>query len=319
MSDPLQSFRVAILAALGHVPEVIEPGRLQRFSTSGRASDKAGWCQLFEDGRAGVFGDFRQGVSETWTLADRATLTREQRAALARQVAAAITERLAQQAQRRADNAKRIARVWAQCVPLTPGDPAVLYLRRRGMGGVWPLPECLRLHHALPYWNGANKLGTFPAMVATVLAPGGRMVALHRTYLTGDGRKANVPEVKKLSGASGSLSGAGIRLHKPRCGVIGIAEGIETALAARCASTLPTVAAYCAGNLAAWQWPAGVQRLVIFADHDRAGREAADTLRARALAAGLRAAVLTPTTEGADWADVWTARGEVPPEAGGAA
>jgi DNA primase len=54
-----------------------------------------------------------------------------------------------------------------------------------------------------------------------------------------------------------------------------------------------------------------VQRLVIFADNDRAGREAADTLRARALAANLRCEVMTPTDPGADWCDVWAARGAV--------
>ena len=57
-------------------------------------------------------------------------------------------------------------------------------------------------------------------------------VALHRTYLTADGRKADVPSVKKLTGAAGPLAGACIPLHKPARGCIGIAEGIETALAA---------------------------------------------------------------------------------------
>ena len=71
---------------------------------------------------------------------------------------------------------------------------------------------------------------------------------------------------------------------------------------------MPTVAAYCAGNLAAWQWPPGLQRLVIFADHDNAGRETADTLLARAIRAGLQASVMTPTEAGTDWADVWAAR-----------
>jgi DNA primase len=68
------------------------------------------------------------------------------------------------------------------------------------------------------------------------------------------------------------------------------------------------VASYCAGNLAAWQWPVSVQRLVIFADADRSGREAANTLRARALSAGLRVAVLAPTDPGSDWCDVWAGR-----------
>lgn len=50
---------------------------------------------------------------------------------------------------------------------------------------------------------------------------------------------------------------------------------------------------------------------MIFADNDRAGRKAADTLRARALAAGLRAEVLPPTDDGADWCDVWAQRAAV--------
>lgn len=117
---------------------------------------------------------------------------------------------------------------------------------------------------------------------------------------------------KKLTGAAGPLAGASIALHMPARGVLGIAEGIETAMAAWCASGVPTVAAYCASNLAAWRSPGAVQRLVIFADADKAGREAADTpLRARALHARLRAEVMTPSTEGTDWCDVWAARGPV--------
>jgi len=309
MHEPLQAFRLVILATLGHAPEVIEPGKFQRFATSDRRADDAGWCKLFDDLRGGVFGCCRQGISETWSAADRATMTREQRAELARQVLAATAEREAQQRQQWAENAQRIARMWAECVPLVPGDPVTLYLKRRGFGGVWPLPAVIRLHRALPYWHGADNLGTFSAMVAPIVAPDGRTVALHRTYLAQDGRKADVPTVKKLTSAAGPMAGACVPLHRPARGCIGIAEGIETALAGWCASGLPTVAAYCAGNLAAWQWPAGVQRLVIFADADRAGREAADALRARALGAGLRAEVLTPSAEGADWCDLWADAG----------
>jgi phage/plasmid primase-like uncharacterized protein len=322
MRDHAQSFRDALQAVLGAsaaIPEVIEPGRWHRFSTSGKRGDTAGWCKLFDDMRGGVFGCYRQGLSETWSAADRATTTRVHRAELVRQVGIATAEREAQQRQQWAENVRRIAQVWAQCVPLVPGDPVTLYLKRRGFGGVWPLPELLRLHRVLPYWHGAEKLGMFFAMVAPIVAPDGRTVALHRTYLTADGRKAGVPSPKKVTGAAGPLAGACIPLHKPAHGCIGIAEGIETALAAWCASAVPTVASYCAGNLAAWQWPAGVQRLVIFADADKAGREAADTLRARALAARLWCEVLTPTTEGADWCDVWGERGAVLIEAGGAA
>ena len=311
MDDATEAFRAAILAALGRAPDAIEPGRFHRFGTSDRRGDDAGWCKLFTDLRGGVFGCYRQGISEAWSAADRAAMTRAQRAALARQVMAASAEREAQQRQQWAENARRIAQVRAQCVPLVPGDPVTLYLKRRGFGGVWPLPDALRLHRALHYWHGADKLGTFAAMVAPIIAPDGRTAALHRTYLTADGRKADVPSPKKLTGAVGSLAGACIPLYKPARGCIGAAEGIETALAARLASGVPTVATYCASALAGFLWPAGVQRIVVFADNDKAGREAADTLRARAIRAGLQASVMTPTDEGSDWADVWAARGAV--------
>ncbi len=169
------------------------------------------------------------------------------------------------------------------------------------------MPDVLRLHPALPYWHGTEKLGTFPAMVAPIVAPDGRTVALHRTYLTPEGRQGGRSKPEEADRRRRPPAGACIPLCKPAHGVAGIAEGIETALAAWLASGVPTVAAYCAGNLAAWRWPAGVQRIVIFADADKAGREAAGALRARALAARLRCEVLTPTTDGADWCDVWTA------------
>jgi len=256
MSDARDNFRAAILAVLGHAPDVIEPGRIQRFATRAKRGDTAGWCKMFDDMRGGVFGCHRQGIREVWSAADRKTMTRAQCADLARQVMAAIAEREAEQRRLWAGNARRNAELWAQCVPLVPGDPVTLYLKRRGFAGVWPLPEVLRLHRALPYWHAGEKLGTFPAMVAPMLAADGRILTLHRTFLTSDGRKAAVPTVKKLTGAAGPLAGACVPLFTPAQGCIGIAEGIETALGAWCATTVPTVAAYCADNLAAWRWPA---------------------------------------------------------------
>lgn len=312
MADPTETFRDAIHDRLGYAPDDIEPGKLHRFATCGRRSDLAGWCKLFDDERAGVFGDYRQGISETWSAVERHRLTAAERADLDARVAAARAERLAQQQDQWAVNAKRIAKTWSESRSLVPGDPATLYLKRRGLAGFWPLPGCLRLHRGLAYWHEGQQLGTFPTMVAALVAPDGRMVALHRTYLTGDGRKADVPQVKKLSGTAGSLVGASIPLQAPVRGGIGIAEGIETALAASAGSGVPTVAAYSASNLAAWRWPVDLQRLVIFGDADAAGRGAASELRDRAVSAGLRCEVLTPSTEGEDWCDVWAARRPMP-------
>lgn len=304
----LDAFRSAVLDATGGAPDVIEPGRFLRFATNGKRGDTAGWCRLFDDCRAGVYGCHRQQVSATWLAENPRRETPAERAARAHRVERAQRERDAVLRAERAENARRIAATWARCVPLVPGDPVTLYLKARGFAGVWPLPKCLRHHPALDYWRDGERIGTLPAMVAPLTAPDGRIVALHRTWLTRDGRKADVPTVRKLTRAAGPLAGGCILLFTPKRGVIGIAEGIETALASSLASGIPTVAAYSAGNVAAWQWPASARRIVVFADNDKAGREAADTLRARALRAGLRVEVAVPSSEGDDWADVWTAR-----------
>lgn len=310
MNRAIEQLRKAILAALtdATLPDVIEPGKLYRFATSAKRGDSAGWCKLFADLRGGVFGDFRSGVVETWSAIERGKMTQRERVNLARQVAQAAAERHAEQHRRWARSAERNAALWRECSALVPGDPATLYLKRRGFAGVWPLPACLRYHPALPYWHDGEKIGTYPAMLAPLTGRDRRIVALHRTHLTRDGRKAEVPSVKKLTSASGPLTGACIAMFGPEKGCIGIAEGIETALAAWCASSLPTVAAYSAGNLAAWQWPVGSRRIVIFADHDPAGTEAADKLLHRARAAGMSVNIIKPTEPGSDWCDVWARR-----------
>ena len=57
---------------------------------------------------------------------------------------------------------------------------------------------------------------------------------------------------------------------------------------------LPAAAALSAGSLAAFVPPPGVARLLIAADRDATGRRAAAGLKARAMAQGLAATVLTP-------------------------
>lgn len=303
-----QAFRAAVFEALGHAPADIAPGRLCRFSTNGRPGDVAGWCKLFDDMRCGVFGCHRRGIQQTWRAGDLAAQTRAQRIDQARQACAAAERRAAERRAHWQKNASRNAELMQQCDALRPGDPVVRYLSRRGVVGAGRLPAILTCHRSLPYWHGPANVGNFPAMVAPLVAPDGRVVALHRTYLTFDGRKADVPSAKKLTAVAGPLAGACIPLHGPNDGLIGIAEGIETALAATCATGLPTVAAYCAANLGTWQWPAGVRCIVVFADADPAGRDAAEALRQRAAAAGLACEVRLPSVEGADWCDELASR-----------
>ena len=57
-------------------------------------------------------------------------------------------------------NAGRIAALWGQCAPLVAGDPVALYLAHRLQSEVWPLPDCLRMHPALPYRIDGATVGT---------------------------------------------------------------------------------------------------------------------------------------------------------------
>ena len=304
------TFYEAIVATLGPdaiVPESMQPGRIVRFSTNGKRSDTSGWAKPFEDGRGGVFGDFRMGVSETWSMVDKRTMTPAERALFARQIALAAHDREMQQHAKHRANASYIHDLMGSTQPVRAGDPVARYLERRGLGGAWHFAPGLRTHSGLVYMHEGARLGVLPAMLAPLLAPDGSLVAVHRTYLTPEGFKADVPTVKKLTPAAGSLRGAAIRLQEPRDGVLGVAEGIETALAASLGSNVPTWSTYSAGGLAGFAWPDGIRKLIVFGDNDDAGRKAATELRDRARTRGLACSIMTPTTAGQDWADVYAA------------
>jgi len=177
------------------------------------------------------------------------------------------------------------------------------YLCQRGIV-LDDLPGALRFQPHLVYRHEDGQPTYHPAMVARVDDPNGQCVTLHRTYLTRDGRKANVPTVKKLmpSVVPGATRGGAIRLY-PASETLAITEGIETALAVRLATRLPVWSTICAGGMARLSVPPEVRLVVICADHDAAGLDAARALARRLLGEQRRVKILTPDTPGADWVD----------------
>ncbi|MFO1213678.1 MAG: hypothetical protein U1E72_03605 [Burkholderiaceae bacterium] len=305
MNDPVQAFKLAMLAALGHAPELIEPGRLQRFATSDKRGDSAG-CKLFVDLRGGVYGCNRAGVSEG---PGRPRPTDDAPAAPSwhRQIGQATAERESEQRQQWAVNAERIKRLWAQCVPLVPGDPVTLYLKRRGFGGVaaagMPAPascaallERRREDRGVPGDSGALGCARWPSRFVASHVPGGGRSQ------SGPAQSQEVP-----TATAGPLAGACIPLHEPQRGVIGIAEGIENR-----PGCLAGVRRAHGGRLLGGQ-PGGVAvagERAAAGDlcRQRPGQAEADELRARAFCRHRPSTALTSSDDGADWCDVGAAR-----------
>jgi putative DNA primase/helicase len=201
-----------------------------------------------------------------------------------------------------ASKIRALTQVWEGSRPVTRGDPVWQYLNRRL--GLEIVPADLRLHPGLRYTDEDGRdLGRFPAMVARIRYPDGAGASIHRTYLTEDGHKASVPQVKKIM-AGKPLNTGSVRLGAAVM-TLGIAEGIETALAASQRFGVPVWAATNAVLLESWVPPDGVSRVLIAGDNDASftGQAAAFSLARRLVRDGLAVEVHVPGQMGKDWAD----------------
>jgi putative DNA primase/helicase len=188
--------------------------------------------------------------------------------------------------------------VWQGSRAVTKDDPVWRYLNRRL--GLEKVPAEIRFHPALKHSDG----GKHPAMLARMRYPDGSSASIHRTYLTEDGKKAAVSEVKKFMAAPKSLNTAAVMLGD--AGVcLGIAEGIETALAASIRFQMPVWAATNAVLLESWVPLSGVKRVLIAGDNDPSwtGQAAAYALAKRLVRDGFAVEVRIPDAAGKDWAD----------------
>jgi putative DNA primase/helicase len=204
------------------------------------------------------------------------------------------------------DNTKtiaRIKRIGSELQRLTIGDAVYKYLHSRGIDDV--PTEFLRIHPSLSYWHLTQKLGDFPAMVAAFTRPDGVRESLHLTYLTNDGRKADVPKPKKAAGKIQGLSGTAIRLS-PVTEHIALTEGIETALSVKKLYGFNCWATYSDTGMAEFIPPEGVKAVSIYLDVDEsfAGQAAAYTLAKRLKNKGYSVLVADHLPMGKDYNDL---------------
>ena len=187
--------------------------------------------------------------------------------------------------------------LWRRGAKIESGDPVARYLHSRAIT-LDEYPATLRF---VPRTNASSPSEVAVwcgAMLAKVVA-GDRAVNVHRTFLS-----LEVETKRKLM--RGTLPpGSCVPLFQSSK-ILGIAEGIETALAAHVLFGIPVWAALNAGNLSKWLPPAGVDRVVIFGDNDAnaTGQSAAWAAANRILVNGTAVDVRIPDREGDDWNDV---------------
>jgi putative DNA primase/helicase len=190
--------------------------------------------------------------------------------------------------------------LWQAGRPVRSDDPVGRWLQRRGIR-LSAYPICLRSHPGLRH--SGPPVTTNPGMLAMVSAPTGKPAMLHRTFLTPDGKKAPVDKVRMFC-AGKVPTGSAVRLA-PSAPFMGVAEGVETSLAAAQMFGVPTWAALCDRGVEKFEPPTAVEHLIIFGDNDAngAGQRAAYALAAR-LSSRTRIEVRIPDQPDTDWNDV---------------
>jgi len=185
-------------------------------------------------------------------------------------------------------------RIWSESRPVR-GTAAARYLESRRLHAASPQ---LRYHPRTPDGRGPLAVRR-PALIAAVRDNSG-VIAIHRTFIEPNGAGlAPIADPRRGLGGFGRgavrLGGAGSSL--------GLAEGIETALAASALFGIPCWATLGVERFGRVSLPGGLEQLLLFVDNDSGGRRA-DALARRAFAHVARIETHCPERPGDDWNDV---------------
>lgn len=202
---------------------------------------------------------------------------------------------------------------------------ALVYLSARGINLKYApadVKSAVLVNPHCAYSDDGKKVSFHPAIVLKVQNEQGRLCSLHRTYLSTDGKKAAVACPKKLMPPCRPCSDADhsryVRLGNPsKDGIIGVAEGLETALSVTSATRIPVWCCVSAAFLERFIPPEEIKAVIIFADKDasRTGELAAKRLKENLKKRGIPALICLPRepipqgSKGVDFNDTLNERG----------
>tara|TARA_R100000808_G_scaffold1309_1_gene6114 strand:+ start:1216 stop:2106 length:891 start_codon:yes stop_codon:yes gene_type:complete len=152
------------------------------------------------------------------------------------------------------------------------------YLESRG---IKTNSKDIRYHKGIPHMSTKNKQ-LHPALICKVSNEQDRLVAIQRIYLDQDGNKNQTLNPNKMT--LGKVKGNAVRIGgKPRHGILGLAEGIETALSVHqmVKARIPVWACLGSVFLKSVELPKEVHTVRIYFDGDKAGKAALESARKR--------------------------------------
>lgn len=294
-----------VLNQNGLIAQALEFEKLIRVSTIDKPNKRNGWYVAYEKPfMMIVYGNWATDGNEPQKHSVRSDrlLSKADYSLIHHQIKQAKQLRQQEQAKEWEINRTRIEQVLNECSTIK-GTPVERYLRNRGitLSGF----DELLYHPHLAYWEN-GEVTHHPAMLAKVTSPTGELITLHRTYITADGLKANVSTPKKLMKTAGSMAGASIKLGAPTAHpkglLLGIAEGIETALSASQIYDVSVWAGVSANGVKTFTPPAEVTHVNFYADNDETGISASKEAGKRLASQGL-ACLLIPPMDHKDWND----------------
>ena len=183
----------------------------------------------------------------------------------------------------KADWSRAARSIWAEAASVT-GTPGEAYLRRRGI--TMEMPHTLRFAR-LRYPQEQSRR---PVLVSAVCSPDGELTGIQRTFLTEDGEKADVPEVKL---SLGRVAGGAIQIGPATASLV-VTEGLEDGLTLAQALGRSVWVSAGTAMLPRMELADVTRAVVIAADGDAPG-EAAATKAAHAFtAAGRKVRIMRP-------------------------
>lgn len=202
------------------------------------------------------------------------------------------------------DHKARLQHIQSELVAVTPVSQVGSYLKSRGVKSI---PKTLKMHPKMRYYRSRDEFVTYPAMVAKIHDSAGNPVGYHVTYLQ-LGQKAPETSPRKIIGELGE-QGYAVRLFKPKHH-LGVAEGLETAIAAKNLSGIPVWAVLNTNGMRDFVPPEGVTTVTIFADNDSnfAGQAAAYALARKLTIKRYKVRVIVPEKPDTDFLDVLIAQ-----------